>query len=77
MKITLTRYDLALALCAQVSASMNRRKARRPGPTNNTTLTAPRLSLLGQYAALHGAAKFSFFQAHSAELFAQFKKGVK
>ena len=81
MKTTLilNRYDLALALCAQANALLNRRKAGRPaaGPTNSTTKTPPAPSLLATYAGLNGAAKFSFFQAHAAELFAQFKKGVK
>jgi hypothetical protein len=62
------------ALCRAVQNALQKKRFR---PTNCTTKTAPKLSLLAQYAALNGAAKSSFFLKHSDELFAQFKKGVK
>ena len=62
------------ALCRAVQNALQKKHFR---PTNCTTKTPPAPSLLATYAGLNGAAKFSFFQAHAAELFAQFKKGVK
>lgn len=62
------------ALCRAVQNALQKKRFR---PMNCTTKTAPKPSLLSQYAALNGAAKASFFQAHAPALWQEFSKGVR